>query len=139
MAGDGCHPRAAHCCLEALEAPSLRRWMRCPTARLPARPIFGALLLLTLAATAEAASPRLTAVRPLGGRRGTEVEVHFTGQRLGDAQEILFYQPGISASKVEKVDDNHAKALVKMAMGCASYLVYAQKDDQARAKVNRFT
>jgi hypothetical protein len=69
---------------------------------------------LMLAGWADAASPRLTGVRPVGGQRGTELEVHFTGQRLGDAQEILFYQPGISASKVEKVDDNHAKALVKI-------------------------
>lgn len=84
-----------------------------------ARPTFVRLLLgfsMTLAgvAGAEAASPRLTAVRPIGGQRGTELEVHFTGERLGDAQEILFYQPGISASKVEKVDANHAKALVKI-------------------------
>ena len=79
-----------------------------------ARSIFAASLVLGFVSVADAASPRLTAVRPVGGQRGTEIEVHFTGQRLGDAQEILFYQPGLSASKVEKVDDNHAKALVKI-------------------------
>jgi hypothetical protein len=82
--------------------------------------IFGALLA---SATADAATPRLTGVRPLGGQRGTELEVHFTGQRLGDALEILFYQPGISASKVEKVDDNHAKAIVKIEADSALGLV----------------
>ena len=78
------------------------------------RIIVGAFLAIALGSVAEAASPRLTGVRPLGGQRGTELEVHFTGERLGDALEILFYQPGISASQVEKVDANHAKALVKI-------------------------
>ena len=45
--------------------------------------IFGAMLAVTLGPAAEAASPRLTGVRPLGGQRGTELEVDFTGQRLG--------------------------------------------------------
>ena len=82
------------------------------TIRPLARWIFGAILLL--GGLAEASSPRLTGVRPVGGQRGTELDVHFTGQRLGDAREILFYQAGIAASKVEKVDDNHVKALVKI-------------------------
>jgi hypothetical protein len=82
--------------------------------KLLVRLIFPAFLAVTTGSMAEAASPRLTAVRPVGGQRGTELEVHFTGQRLGDAQEILFYQPGISASKIEKVDDNHVKALLKI-------------------------
>jgi hypothetical protein len=76
-----------------------------------------------LVGSTEAASPRLTAVRPVGGQRGTELEVHFTGQRLGDAQEILFYQPGISASKIEKVDANHVKAMVKIEADSALGLV----------------
>ena len=87
------------------------------------RLIFGALLAVSLGSNAEAATPRLTGVRPVGGQRGTELEVHFTGQRLGDAREILFYQPGISASKIEKVDDNHVKALVKIDAGSALGLV----------------
>ena len=65
-----------------------------------------------------AASPRLTSVRPLGGQRGTEVEVNFRGDRLADAQEVLFYQPGISATKLEAVADNHVKATLKIAGDC---------------------
>ena len=83
----------------------------------------GTILASFSVVTAEAASPRLTAVRPVGGQRGTELEVHFTGQRLGDAQEILFYQPGISASKIEKVDANHVKAMVKIDVDSALGLV----------------
>ncbi len=82
--------------------------------KLLVRIALGTILASLLVVTAEGASPRLTGVRPVGGQRGTELEVHFTGQRLGDAQEILFYQPGISATKIEKVDDNHVKALVKI-------------------------
>jgi hypothetical protein len=87
------------------------------------RLIFGTLLALGFASIADASSPRLTGVRPLGGQRGTELEVHFTGERLGDAQEILFYQPGLSASKIEKVDANHVKALVKVEPTAALGLV----------------
>ena len=87
------------------------------------RMIFAALLVVVLGSSADAASPRLTGVRPVGGQRGTELEVHFTGQRLGDAQEILFYQPGTSASKIEKVDDNHVKAMIRIDGGSALGLV----------------
>ena len=34
----------------------------------------------------------------MGGQRGTEIEVDLSGARLGDAQEILFYQPGITTA-----------------------------------------
>ena len=64
---------------------------------------------------AQAASPALSAVRPTGGQRGTEVVVDLTGARLGDAQEVLFFQPGISVTKLEKVADNHVNATFKIA------------------------
>ncbi len=62
-----------------------------------------------------AASPALSAVRPTGGQRGTEVVVDLTGARLGDAQEVLFFQPGIAVKKIEKVNDNHVKATFAIA------------------------
>lgn len=74
-----------------------------------------ALTVFTLAAQTRAASPSLSALRPVGGQRGTEVEVSLTGARVGDAQELLFYQPGLSVAKLEKVDDNHVKATVRIA------------------------
>jgi hypothetical protein len=91
--------------------------------KLLVRIALGTILATLTVVTAEGASPRLTGVRPVGGQRGTELEVHFTGQRLGDAQEILFYQPGISASKIEKVDANHVKAMVKIEADSALGLV----------------
>lgn len=64
--------------------------------------------------TASASSPNVGSVRPTGGQRGTEVEITLSGQRLGDAQQILWYQPGIETLSVEKVDDNNAKAKLRI-------------------------
>jgi hypothetical protein len=64
---------------------------------------------------ATAASPSLGAIRPVGGQRGTEIEVTLSGARLGDAKEIIFYQPGITTLALTKVDDNNVKAKLKIA------------------------
>lgn len=71
--------------------------------------------LLTLATAASASTPSLSAVRPMGGQRGTDVDVVFSGARLGDAQEVLFFQPGVTATDITKVDDNSFKAKLKIA------------------------
>ena len=73
------------------------------------------LLLILAASSAPASSPSLTAIRPVGGQRGTEVEVTFSGARLGDMQEILWFQPGIETLSLTKVDDNSVKAKLKIA------------------------
>ncbi len=70
---------------------------------------------LTLSAAVAASTPNLSAVRPMGGQRGTELEVVFSGARLGDAQEVLFYQPGVEAVEIAKIDDNSFKAKVRIA------------------------
>ncbi len=43
-----------------------------------------------------AASPDLQYAEPRGGQRGTEIEVKLVGNRLWDAEEIMFHQPGIT-------------------------------------------
>lgn len=68
-----------------------------------------------LATASHASTPNLGAVRPLGGQRGTDVAVELSGARLGDAQEVLFYQPGIAVPSIEKVDDNRVKATFRIA------------------------
>jgi hypothetical protein len=75
-------------------------------------------LLVLSASSAHASSPSLGAVRPLGGQRGTEVEINLTGARLADAKEILYYQPGITTTKLQSVNDGHLKATVKIAPDC---------------------
>ncbi|WP_165245840.1 PPC domain-containing protein [Paludisphaera soli] len=72
-------------------------------------------LAAAFASAARGSSPSLTAIRPMGGQRGTEVEVVFSGARLGDAQEVLFYQPGVVATGIAKVDDNSFKAKLQIA------------------------
>jgi len=57
----------------------------------------------------------LASVRPLGGQRGTEVVVDLTGARLGDAREVMVYQPGVRATKVEVVHDTHVRATLAVA------------------------
>ena len=55
----------------------------------------------------------------MGGQRGTEIEITLSGARLGDAQEIIYYQPGITTVSLKKVDDNNVKAKIKIAPDCA--------------------
>ncbi len=79
--------------------------------------------LLALAAAlggiADAASPALGKILPRGAQRGTEVELHFHGDRLADAAEIQFYTPGFSVGAIEVVDPKHLKAKVTIAPDCA--------------------
>ncbi len=57
-------------------------------------------------------------MQPRGGQRGTEVVVNLHGVRIGDAKELLCYEPGFTVSKLETVNDNHVKATVKVAADC---------------------
>lgn len=79
------------------------------------RPTLLALPLLLFASAAPAATPAIGAIRPVGGQRGTELDVTLSGARLGDAQEILWYQPGIQTLALAKVDDNTVKATLRIA------------------------
>ncbi|MFI5459108.1 MAG: peptidase [Isosphaerales bacterium] len=75
-------------------------------------------LVLLVGPSARAATPSLGAIRPVGGQRGTEMEVTLSGARLGDAQEIIYYQAGITTVSLKKVDDNNVKARIKIAPDC---------------------
>ena len=73
------------------------------------------LALMCVAATAPAASPTVRGIKPVGGRRGSEVEVTLTGQRLADAREFLYYRPGIEATKIEAGKDGAVTATFRIA------------------------
>ncbi len=81
--------------------------------------LLGTALALLWTSTLHAATPSLTAVRPVGGQRGTELDVTFSGARLGDALEIVYYQPGITTLSIKKVNDNAITARLKIAPDCA--------------------
>jgi hypothetical protein len=75
-------------------------------------------LCASSAAELRAASPSLGAVRPRGVQRGAESVLTLSGGRLGDAQEILFYAPGVEVTNLEVVGDGQVKATVKVADDC---------------------
>jgi hypothetical protein len=79
------------------------------------RPTLLLSFLLIVTTTADAASPRMRAIKPAGGQRGTEVEIAISGRRLGDAREILFYHPGITTANLQVVNDSEVKATLKIA------------------------
>lgn len=83
------------------------------------KPLLAALLLVCLPQVVlHAADPRLSSIVPRGAQRGTELEVTFSGQRLQDAEEILFYSPGFSVSKIEPVNANACKVALAVAADC---------------------
>lgn len=83
------------------------------------RTLFAVAVFALLAPTwAFAAAPQLGDLAPRGVQRGKEVEVLFNGARLEDAQEILFYEPGIEVVKLEAVNTNQVKAMLKIAPDC---------------------
>lgn len=82
---------------------------------------FATALAVTLlaAATATAASPSLTIIVPRGVQRGKETQVVFSGARLADAEEILFYTPGVTAKKIEPgANANQIKVTLEPAADC---------------------
>lgn len=64
------------------------------------------------------ASPSLGGVSPRGGQRGTEVTFTFSGGRLSDAKEVLFYSPGFEVKKLTAANDSSVQAVVKIAADC---------------------
>ncbi len=65
-----------------------------------------------------AVEPSLGSIAPYGFQRGAEIQVTFGGARLGDAEQLLLYSPGIETKKIEKVDDNNCKATLAVAADC---------------------
>jgi hypothetical protein len=66
-----------------------------------------------------AASPVVSMIAPAGGQRGSEFECVVSGQRLGDAKGLLFYEPGIEVTAITPNGDGSAKAKLKIAADCA--------------------
>mgnify|MGYP003337956243 CR=1 FL=1 len=64
---------------------------------------------------ASASQPEANALSIAGVQRGQSVDVEISGARLGDARELLFYTPGLTASNITKVDDNKIKVTITAA------------------------
>lgn len=80
--------------------------------------VLSALLLAVAASSLQASDPTLSIILPRGIQRGVETEVTFSGARLADAEEILFYEPGLTVSKITPNGANQAKALITAGADC---------------------
>lgn len=69
--------------------------------------------LALLVSPAFAAFPVVTYHKPLGVTRGGEAVVTLKGNRLGDAREILFDQPGVEVLELKAVDNKTVELKVK--------------------------
>jgi hypothetical protein len=76
------------------------------------------LVALAISTVTFAASPSLGSVQPRGAQRGTDANFVLGGGNLADAQEVVFYYPGITVSKLEVVNAGQAKVAVKIAADC---------------------
>lgn len=76
-------------------------------------------ILLALNTPLAAFSPELSLVNPRGGQRGSEMEIHFHGERLEGINEALFYEPGLSLSPIDVKDAKHALAKLTIAPDAA--------------------
>jgi hypothetical protein len=73
------------------------------------------LLSLFLTVKCWAYSPAFYVADPRGGQRGSEVEVHFYGDRIDDFQEALFYRTGLTLQSFQIIDSKHVVAKIAIA------------------------
>ena len=76
-------------------------------------------LLLAGLAPLHAFTPVLNLVNPRGGQRGTEMELHFHGDRLDGISGALHYQPGLTISDIRLENPKHAIAKLTIAPDAA--------------------
>jgi len=67
---------------------------------------------------AAAADPVASALQPYGVQRGTEAVVRFQGARLGDAEALLFYRPGVQVAELKPEGDGQVDARLVLAADC---------------------
>lgn len=80
--------------------------------------VFGLLVALFAGSALEAASPDLQNTTPRGAQRGVETRVTFFGNRLEDAEEIIFHYPGITAKDLQVIDSRKVEATLVIAPDC---------------------
>jgi hypothetical protein len=93
----------------------------------------GVLIALAVVLTpvfAVAADPTLSVIVPRGAQRGTEQTFRFSGARLQDAEEILFYEPGFEVLEIKAADANNIDVKVRIAPDC----VLGEHTAQVRTK-----
>lgn len=64
------------------------------------------------ASSATAAQPTLSRMEPMGVVRGQTTQVILHGDRIGDAHQVLFDQPGLSVTEVKPIDAKQVEITV---------------------------
>ena len=77
-----------------------------------------ALTVLLIGHNAKAANPSFSTTIPRGAQSGTEQKVIFYGDRLSDAEEILFHHPGISVKELKVLDSKKVEVTMLVAPDC---------------------
>jgi len=80
--------------------------------------VFGLAALALSGSFVEAASPDFITSIPRGGQAGSEVKINIIGNRLDDAEEVLFHYPGITAKDLKVVDDKKVEVTLVIAPDC---------------------
>ena len=78
---------------------------------------YALVVMVTLgsSAVAQASSPSLSIILPRGVPRGTDSVLDMRGGRLNDAEEVFFYRPGLTVTKLEKKSASQLLVHVKIA------------------------
>jgi hypothetical protein len=63
-------------------------------------------------------TPRLSVVLPRGVQRGQQHTLRMVGERIGNAQQVFFYDSGISVVEIKSVDGNQIDVVVDVAENC---------------------
>jgi hypothetical protein len=79
---------------------------------------FGLSALVLSGGILNAASPDFSTSIPRGGKAGSEVKVSIIGNRLSDAEAIVFHQPGMSFKDLKVVDDKKVDVTLVIAPDC---------------------
>jgi hypothetical protein len=87
------------------------RWVN----RFPGLIAFGVLATVT---QVWAVAPNLTVVSPSGGQRGKEVKVTLRGERLEDAQDLMFYREGMALERFETKEEKRVVAVLRLDAAC---------------------
>src|SRR6266545_2646778 len=75
-------------------------------------------ILLCATTSVSATAPHLASILPSGGQRGTELQLTFSGERLQDTEEIICYEAGLDARRLNLVTNKRVEATVHISPEC---------------------
>ena len=80
--------------------------------------VFACLSFISMDQDAYGSVPTLTQVLPQGVQRGVEHKVTFTGERLGDTEEVFFYDEGFRVTNLKVINAKKVEVIVAVDAEC---------------------